>query len=1213
MDRRKWIKVVAVLMSVILLTGIVLNQTGLLKETTANADVWSGQFPPSDDKVKYGGGSGTSASPYNISSAEDLAQLVSNINDGYDTANFFQLAVDINLNNENWRAIGTVDNPFQGSFNANGHTIEGLNISTGTGSYYGLFGYIENATVKNVRLSGTIDVGAGRDVGAIAGRCVNSEITDCTFTGNVSGGSYVGGIVGTVTGAQSVVNGCSVTNGSMVVANSMAVGGIVGMLNANTKLFNSSNYAGVQLTAETSTGDTSSASGLVGYVNDAVVANCYNSGNVQSTFYANGLILGKTAVVQNCYNIGSVMAAADGRAGSISASLDASTRLNGVYFLQGTAEGYPGTLECFCTNVGTMTAANPDLEKYTNGSVAWNIVGLNLQEALDEGVSSLLSTYPGIIREWETDGSNNYYPVLTTTIGHEHDWNGTKETIESATCSKAGMEKVYCTKCDKSTTRVVDALGHNYKLSHKVVPTCTANGVDVEICSRCDDEQNPAVVPALGHRPKYTNVDPTCTEAGYEVTACAVCAYEFDRVDYAALGHNYDEKNFDVDYANCFSPELHYVHCTVCDHVRTDTVGVKREHTWDNPSGVAVEATCIEKGGMLRTCMHSDCGYSQWVIENEEFAEHKFEFKQTIAPTCEKKGYTLEECKVCKATREVDHKLPLSHNFVISKVTEPTCKTKGFTTYVCTNSNCGHTYDDKYVETLNHQWSETNNQAPSCMISGQIDYKCRLCEETKTDIVPAIGSHSFVTSEALSAEPTCTEDGEVVLVCQNDNTHTKVAEVIPRLGHLYEDTVVPPTCLLGGYTIHKCVRGDDETHINETQSLGHNMVTTVVPPTTTSMGYTEDACSRTNCNESAKRDYIAATPSAYFDYKTLSLVLSDMEEPMKYSLDKGVTWITTEAVSVSFTEAEMDALIYGVPTVTEAAMKVAEIDVSGTAVDVKTGAVIQVVRLGNRASEERPIADSYVQDLEILVAEQPSGMFTTIRPTVENGKGSITGVDETMEYRNVKDKTWTSVVGTTIENLTPGTYEVRVKATSQSLASDMIQLTIEEYVPIIVPSEEPKSSEEPGQSEVPKASQEPGQSEEPKVSAKPGESAKPNESSKPNETAKPGESKKPNATTVPGGNTGNQNNGGNNSTNNNSNNGNGSNGTGNGVSGTDNGGVIKNDIYYSSNGGSASNSDKISSAKTGDTMNMGGWIVVAGCALTALTVLALKKRKEIEE
>ena len=35
----------------------------------------------------------------------------------------------------------------------------------------------------------------------------------------------------------------------------------------------------------------------------------------------------------------------------------------------------------------------------------------------------------------------------------------------------------------------------------------------------------------------------------------------------------------------------------------------------------------------------------------------------------------------------------------------------------------------------------------------------------------------------------------------------------------------------------------------------------------------------------------------------------DIEEPMKYSVDGGATWVTTEAVSVSFTEEEIDKLV----------------------------------------------------------------------------------------------------------------------------------------------------------------------------------------------------------------------------------------------------------------------------------------------------------------
>ena len=68
--------------------------------------------------------------------------------------------------------------------------------------------------------------------------------------------------------------------------------------------------------------------------------------------------------------------------------------------------------------------------------------------------------------------------------------------------------------------------------------------------------------------------------------------------------------------------------------------------------------------------------------------------------------------------------------------------------------------------------------------------------------------------------------------------------------------------------------------------------------------------------------------------------------------------------------------------------------------------------------------------------------------TEANNDGTITGVDSTMEYQKSGDTDWTAITGSTVEGLAPGTYSVRVKATDTALASDTVNVTIAEYVPL---------------------------------------------------------------------------------------------------------------------------------------------------------------------
>ncbi len=60
--------------------------------------------------------------------------------------------------------------------------------------------------------------------------------------------------------------------------------------------------------------------------------------------------------------------------------------------------------------------------------------------------------------------------------------------------------------------------------------------------------------------------------------------------------------------------------------------------------------------------------------------------------------------------------------------------------------------------------------------------------------------------------------------------------------HLYEDTVIAPTCSTQGYTKHVCTLCGDTYEDNYTDATGHSYVTYVVEPTCTASGYTLHQC-----------------------------------------------------------------------------------------------------------------------------------------------------------------------------------------------------------------------------------------------------------------------------------------------------------------------------------------------------------------------------------
>ena len=127
---------------------------------------------------------------------------------------------------DNYTAIGTKSNTFQGTFDGQGHTVSGIRIykgdnSVSVDSYQGLFGSIKDGIVRGVnladaRITGNLSVG-----GIVASILTGATVEDCTVAADVcihavqSDSDYHGGIVGY---SQGTVRRC-LSRASLTVAN----------------------------------------------------------------------------------------------------------------------------------------------------------------------------------------------------------------------------------------------------------------------------------------------------------------------------------------------------------------------------------------------------------------------------------------------------------------------------------------------------------------------------------------------------------------------------------------------------------------------------------------------------------------------------------------------------------------------------------------------------------------------------------------------------------------------------------------------------------------------------------------------------------------------------------------------------------------------------------------------------------------------------------
>ncbi len=158
-------------------------------------------------------GAGTKGSPYLITTPEQLDLLAKMVNgtDGYTAKNFsgthFKLGTNIEYtgDSENYTAIGSGSNPFNGTFNGDGKVVSGIRINQGGTDYHGLFGHVgSSGTVKNVILADAVITGGsntGAVVGNNAGTLSANYYHDCTVNNQTTN---IGTSSGDCNGTRSV-------------------------------------------------------------------------------------------------------------------------------------------------------------------------------------------------------------------------------------------------------------------------------------------------------------------------------------------------------------------------------------------------------------------------------------------------------------------------------------------------------------------------------------------------------------------------------------------------------------------------------------------------------------------------------------------------------------------------------------------------------------------------------------------------------------------------------------------------------------------------------------------------------------------------------------------------------------------------------------------------------------------------------------------------
>jgi hypothetical protein len=381
----------AIFLSAVIISGSTIPSLAANSGTTYEEYKSGSEYTAPEDEDAY--------TVIEISNEDELAELAANcIYDLWSRDKYVKLTADIALTDHQNIMIPS----FGGIFDGDGHRITNLCIED-SGSAVGIFRYIqESGIVRNLTVEGKVTPAGSQDkVGGIAG--VNyGQIINVNFSGQVSGDTDVGGIVGS-NEKSGQIRRC--TSGADVVGNH-STGGIAG--NNHGVLNNCSNTGDININStevsydldditvenlekinSTSNVSAHTDTGGVAGLSDGKLYYCTNEGTVgyNHVGYNVGGIVGRLhqGYIQNCTNKGAVYGRKDvaGIAGQMEPFLQ-------VEYLNDTIGEISTQTDVF---LNMLEKSQKDLSSYIDNAAD---LSRNLKDSLgdasDAGNSALNST-----------------------------------------------------------------------------------------------------------------------------------------------------------------------------------------------------------------------------------------------------------------------------------------------------------------------------------------------------------------------------------------------------------------------------------------------------------------------------------------------------------------------------------------------------------------------------------------------------------------------------------------------------------------------------------------------------------------------------------------------------------------------------------------------------------------------------------------------------
>jgi len=257
------------------------------------------------DVAHFAGGTGTEASPFQITNASQL-DLVNTYLGSSHADKHFLLMNDIDLTSylapggtgytswgeSGWAPIGDLSSAFSGHFDGNSKKVLGLHSNRPSTTSCGLFGAtMAGSLIENLGIETTGQMQGTYNVAMLVG-FNEGTIANCYAIGNVNGVEAVGGLaaynyLGTITDCYANCN----------LDGENTLGALVGMNNYGTisRCYSAGSLIG-----------TYAIGGLVGYNFQGSIANSYSTASVTCEDTGAGLVALNRGTISNCYATGAI-------------------------------------------------------------------------------------------------------------------------------------------------------------------------------------------------------------------------------------------------------------------------------------------------------------------------------------------------------------------------------------------------------------------------------------------------------------------------------------------------------------------------------------------------------------------------------------------------------------------------------------------------------------------------------------------------------------------------------------------------------------------------------------------------------------------------------------------------------------------------------------------------------------------------------------------